>query len=214
MPVFLSTQEAYRYDTQLDPNDVVNTVAGPQRRASFVAAGFSVCPRKGAPRRIIGMEEHLVQAEASTGLPDINSLLDKAFQCTTVECHPRSARSILAVLSGPPDDLKKMATQGINSDAMERELENSIRPREVGRPARFAMASFPDMKDIRLTVLLSDPELPAIEEGIRRALEQPEWRPREDQSLADALRELDEEVVLRRGITLIWGPEAVPDYAP
>ncbi len=214
MPVFLSTQEAYRYDTQLDPNDVVNTVAGPQRRASFVAAGFAVCPRKGAPQRITDMEGHHVQADASTGLPDIDELLDKAFECTTVECEPRSARSILAVLSGPPDDLKKMATQGLNPESMEAELEKRIRPREVGRPARFAIASFPDMRDIRLTVLLSDPQIPAVEEGIRGALDQPEWCPREGQSLADALREIEETVVLQRGITLIWGPEAVPGYAP
>lgn len=213
MPVFLSTQEAYRYDTQLDPNDVVNTVAGPQRRASFIAAGFSVCPRKNAAQRIAAMEEHRVHADPTTGIPDIDELLEKAFQCTTVDCLPNTARSILAVLSGPPDDLKKMATRGINTDAMERKLEGLICPREVGRPARFGMASFPDMKDIRLTVLLSDPEIPTIEEGIRGALDQPNWHPQEGQSLADALRELDEAVVLRRGITLIWGPEAVPDYA-
>ena len=213
MPVFLSTQEAYRYDTQLDPNDVVNTVAGTQRRASFIVAGFAVCPRKGAPKRIAGMGEHTVQADPSTNLPDIEALLEKAFQCTTVECRPETARSILAVLSGPPGDLRRMANQGVNSEAMEVELAKWIRPREVGRPTRFAMASFPDLKDIRLTVLLSDPEIPAIEEGIRNALDQPDWRPREGQSLADGLRELDEAVVLRRGITLIWGPESLPDYA-
>jgi hypothetical protein len=61
------------------------------------------------------------------------------------------------------------------------------------------------MTDIRLTVLLSGPKFPGLEQGIRAALGDADWSPADGESLADALRRLEERDVRQKGLIFMNG---------
>ena len=69
--------------------------------------------------------------------------------------------------------------------------------------ARFFLAAFPNMTDVRLTLLLSAPRFPELEEALRTALGDVfrNWGPAmERETLADALRRVEEPRVRRLGL--------------
>ena len=220
MPVFLSAQAAYHFapfGTQLDPANVRLTIA-PQGDASheFIAAGFSIFPLSNAPKRIKDMQANLVAAKGSNRLPDIMDMLDKAFEATTIDCDPYTSRNILALLSGPGWALERMIPHSralLRFQDFLREIcgsEDGGEGDNTARFARFFMADFPQMTDVRLTVLLCGPEFPELETGIRSALQDPNWAPQNGESLAEAIRRIPEQSVLNRGLEHMSGIGAFP----
>ena len=220
MPVFLSAQAAYHFapfGTQLDPANVRLTIA-PHGDAShqFIAAGFSVFPLSNAPQRIKNMRANLVAAKDSNRLPDIMDMLGKAFEATTINCDPYTSRNILALLSGPAWALERMIPDNLALLHFQDFLREICAP-DAGpetdnrsRFARFFMADFPQMTDVRLTVLLCGPEFPDLEDGLRLALQDPDWAPQNGESLADAIRRIPEQLVLSRGLEHMAGIDAFP----
>ena len=220
MPVFLSAQAAYHFapfGTQLDPANVRLTIS-PHGDASheFIAAGFAVFPLRNAPKRIKNMQANLVAAKGSNRPPDIMDMLDKAFEATTINCDPYTSRNILALLSGPGWALERMIPDNLALLRFQdflREIcapENGSEGENSARFARFFMADFPQMTDVRLTVLLCGPEFPELETGIRSALQDPNWAPQNGESLAEAIRRIPEQSVLNRGLEHMSGIGAFP----
>ena len=205
MPVFLAPQEAYRHGSQMDPANVRSTLA---RRGDghheFIAAGFSVFPLPGASRRIREMTSHIVAADRGQ-VPDIKEMLERALNSTTVDCDDSSARGVVALLSGPANVIQKMVPDNPSLFRFQGHLSSRCLSRtaaDSGGFARFFMADFPRMKEVRLTVLLSGCRFPGIENSIETALgDDPAFAQALEQgdSLADALRRLPERLVLDKG---------------
>ena len=204
MPVFLSTQSEYLYISQLDPSNVQQTM-----QRGVIVAGFSVFPLPSAPQRIKDMTPHLVEADPATNLPRLIDMLEVALECTTIDCEPGTARRALALLAGPRHQIEQLDQQ--NNQEFQRAFEDACLS-GVGAgsqsDARFFMAVFPEMTDVRLTVLLSGSRMPDIELAIRTALEDDSWGPRGDETLAEALRLIPEDSVVGPGLELILGPQA------
>ena len=207
MPVFLAAQSAYHFishGTQMDPADVRNTLAPRgDGHHEFIAAGFSVFPMGGASRRIRAMDSHTVTANVGK-VPDIKDMLHKALESTTIHCDPISARSVLALLSGPAKSIKQMVPDNPSRIYFQDYLRTACISQTTANAsgfARFFMADFPRMTDVRLTVLLGGCGFPHIENNIRRALDDdPLWNPEQGDSLADALRRLPESLVVDKGM--------------
>ena len=207
MPLFLSAQTSYHFNpfgTQLDAANVRTTLS-PKGDGlhEFIATGFSIVPLRKAPERIRHMTGSIVPIGEDGELPAISDMLDKALEATVVECEPNTARNALALLAGPERHLRRM----VGDNRERRRFEEELRSRldDDGSSSRFFLASFPQMTDIRLTVLLGGPRFPQIEQEIRQALGDPEWAPRDGESLADALRRLPEEAILERGAAVLPG---------
>ena len=208
MPLFLSAQAAYHFNpfgTQLDAANVRSTMS-PRGDGlhEFIAAGFSLCPLPGAPERTRNMAANVVEADPASGLPSLTAMLEKALENTLIDCEPRTARNAMALLSGPERYLRRLVPS--NSDRVR--IEGEVRAclgdyGSGGGSARFFMANFPHMSDLRLTLLLGGPRFPKIEQGIRQALDDPDWSPREGESLADAIRRLPERTILERGAAFL-----------
>ena len=210
MPLFLSAQTSYHFNpfgTQLDAANVRITLS-PKGDGlhEFIATGFSIIPLRNAPERIKRMTGSIVGADGDAGLPTISDMLDKALEAMVVECEPNTARNALALLAGPERQLRRIVQDNRERGRFEEELRSLLQDDgSSSRSARFFMASFPQMTDVRLTVLLSGPRFPQIEHGIRQALGDPEWALRDGESLADALRRLPEEIIRERGVAVLPG---------
>lgn len=216
MPLFLSAQTTYHFNpfgTQLDAANVRTTLS-PKGDGlhEFLATGFSIIPLRRAPDRIRRMTGSIVPPGPDGELPTISDMLDKALEATAVECEPNTARNALALLAGPERHLRRVVRDNRERRRFEEELRSNLD--EDGSSSRVFMASFPQMTDIRLTVLLSGPRFPQIEQGIRQALDDPEWAPRDGESLADALRRLPEETIMERGSAVLPGISPTPDASP
>ena len=203
MPLFLAPLDAHHYDTQIDPADMRRTLAPKgDKRHEFIAAGFSVFPMQGSSKRIRDMKSHTVTADRGQ-VPDIRDMLNKALESTTIDCDTRSARSVLALLSGPEEVLRQIVPDNPSRFRFEEYLKSSCMSQaatDSSGSARFSIAKFPRMTDVRLTVLLSGCRFPQIEESIGRALDNdPRWTLGEGDSLADALRRLPESLVVGKG---------------
>ena len=210
MPLFLSAQTSYHFNpfgTQLDAANVRTTLS-PKGDGlhEFIATGFSIIPLRNAPERIKRMTGSITGADGDAELPTISDMLHKALEATVVECEPNTARNALALLAGPERQLRRIVRDNRERGRIEEELRSSLADDgSSSRSARFFMASFPQMTDIRLTVLLGGPRFPQIERGIGQALGDPEWAPRDGESLADALRRLPEEAIRERGVAVLPG---------
>ena len=213
MPLFLSAQTSYHFNpfgTQLDAANVRTTLS-PKGDGlhEFITAGFSIVPLRNAPDRIRHMTGSIAPADSDGELPTISDMLQKALEATAVECEPNTARNALALLAGPERQLRRIVKDNRERRRFEEELRGRLDDDGTSsRSARFFMASFPQMTDIRLTVLLSGPRFPQIEQGIGQALGDPEWAPRDGESLADALRRLPEETIMERGVAVLPGISA------
>ena len=211
MPVFLAAQSRYIYRTQLDPANVRLAMAPRgDGRHEFIAACFAICPFPGASKRILDMEQQTAIADPVTQVPELGDLLETALRNPTIQCETDTARSVLAVLSGPPEALERMVPD-VESGVR---FQEALRVRCVearattssveGGFSRFFLAKFPNMTDVRLTVLLSAPRFPALEHALRTALNDRNWGPAMGrETLADALRRVDESTVRRIGLAHI-----------
>ena len=210
MPLFLSAQTAYHFNpfgTQLDAANVRSTLS-PRGDGlhEFIAAGFSLFPLGTAPERIRNMAANTVEPELDSGLPTLTAMLEKALENTLIDCEPRTARNAIALLSGPERQLRRLVPGNNDRVRFEGEVRACLGGYGAsGGSARFFMANFPEMTDLRLTVLLGGPRFPRIEQGIGQALDEPGWAPREGESLADAIRRLSEQTVLERGVAFLPG---------
>ena len=210
MPLFLSAQTAYHFNpfgTQLDAANVRTTLSPKgDGMHEFIAAGFSIFPLRNAPERIRRMTGSIVETDPVDGMPTLSDMLHKALAATVVECQPNTARNALALMAGPERYLRRVVRDNRERGRFEEQLRGCLGSNSSSSgSARFFMASFPQMTDVRLTVLLGGPRFPRVEEGIRLALGDPNWAPRGDESLADALRRLPEETVLERGASVLPG---------
>ena len=210
MPLFLSAQTTYHFNpfgTQLDAANVRTTLS-PRGDGlhEFIAAGFSIFPLPNAPERIRRMTGNIVRADSDDEMPALSDMLQKALDATVVECQPNSASNALALMAGPEDYLRRVIADNRERGRFEEELRGCLdSDSSSSGSARFFMASFPQMTDVRLTVLLGGPRFPKIEQGIRQALGDPGWAPGDGESLADALRRLPEETILERGASTLPG---------
>ena len=210
MPLFLSAQTTYHFNpfgTQLDAANVRTTLSPKgDGMHEFIAAGFSIFPLRDAPERIKRMTGNIVKADPVDGMPTLSDMLHKALEATVVECQPNTSRNALALMAGPERYLRRVVKDNRERGRFEELLRGCLDSYSSSSgSARFFMASFPQMTDIRLTVLLGGPRFPQIEQGIRQALGDPGWAPRADESLADALRRLPEETILERGASALPG---------
>ena len=207
MPLFLSAQTSYHFNpfgTQLDAANVRTTLS-PKGDGlhEFIATGFSIVPLRRAPERIRSMTGSIVPAGEDGELPTISDMLHKALEATVVQCEPNTARNALALLAGPERHLRRIVKDNRERRRFEEELRGSLD--HDGSSSRVFLASFPQMTDVRLTVLLGGPRFPQIEREIGQALGDPEWAPRDGESLADALRRLPEDAILERGASVLPG---------
>ena len=207
MPLLLSAQTSYHFNpfgTQLDAANVRTTLS-PKGDGlhEFIATGFSIVPLRRAPDRIRQMTGSIVPVGEDGGLPTVSDMLNRALEATAAECEPNTARNALALLAGPERYLRRMVRDNRERRRFEEELRSRLD--HDGSSSRFFIASFPQMTDIRLTVLLGGPRFPQIEQGIGHALGDPEWAPQDGESLADALRRLPESTILERGAAVLPG---------
>ena len=78
---------------------------------------------------------------------------------------------------------------GFQDDLYQKVIDPSLEER---KPRVFA-AAFPEMKDVRMTLLISAPHLPTLEGQLKKALpEEKGWAIEEGETLAGALRRLPE----------------------
>ena len=213
MPVFLSSQAHYVYhraSAQLDPANVRLVMApGQNGTQDFIAACFSLSPlgRSNAAHSQSG--SNLVPPDPVTGVPNLERMLDVALRNPTIDCETGSARGVLALLSGPEWALEKMVPDVstlVNFD------KNVLLPRCIGDEfqasadqqgwSRFFVAQFPHMTDVRLTVLLRAPRFRALEYALKQSLtaDAPDWGLDGSETLAGALRRLDESTVRTVGL--------------
>lgn len=164
MPVFLAAQSRYIFRTQLDPANVVLTMAPRgEGKQEFVAACFAICPLNEPDERMLSMEKQTVAADPVTHAPDLEAMLETALANPTIECETSTARSVLAVLSGPPEALERMVPDLDAGFRFERTIwERCVEEHPTDSPvgqgfARFFLAAFPNMTDVRLTLLLAPP---------------------------------------------------------
>ena len=213
MPVFLSSQSYYVYDQvspQLDPANVRLVMApGENGTQDFIAACFSRSPLDRDKAAESQAKSTLVPPDPVTGVPNLERMLDVALRNPTIDCDTGSARAVLALLSGPESALRKMVPDVstlVNFD------KNVLLPRCIGDEfrasadqqgwSRFFVAQFPQMTDVRLTVLLRAPRFRALEYALKRSLadEVPDWDLEGNETLAGALRRLDELTVRKVGL--------------
>ena len=94
MPVFLAAQSRYIFRTQLDPANVVLTMAPRgEGKQEFVAACFAICPLNEPDERMLSMEKQTVAADPVTHAPDLEAMLETALANPTIECETSTARS-------------------------------------------------------------------------------------------------------------------------
>ena len=213
MPVFLAAQSRYIFRTQLDPANVRLAMAprGDEKQ-EFIAACFAVSPFPEAGKRMRDMTQQTVAVDPVTQVPNLGEMLETALLNPTIQCDTNSARSVLAVLAGPPSVLERMVPDieaGIQFQQTLRQkcVEEHTADSAVGGGfSRFFLVTFPDMTDVRLTVLLSAPKFPVLEQALRTALGDRNWGPTtEGETLADALRRVEEPRVRRLGLTHVRG---------
>ena len=213
MPVFLSGQSDYVYRTssaQLDPVNLKMVMSpGDGGTQDFIAACYSVCPVSQSRRQTPGTGGSTVAPDPDSGVPDLQEMLDMALRNPTIQCETSTARGVLALLSGPEWALQRMMPdvtaqtffdkQVLFPRCIDRELQTSP---DAGDFSRFFVACFPDMTDVRLTVLLRAPRIRSLENAFQEALrnEAPDWVPGvRGGTLADALRRVDESTIRRVG---------------
>ena len=213
MPVFLSSQACYVYhqaSPQLDPANVKLVMApGENGTQDFIAACFSRSPLGRAKEAQSQAESNLVPPDPVTGVPNLERMLDVALRNPTIDCDTGSARGVLALLSGPESALQKMVPDVstlVNFD------KNVLLPSCIGDEfqdsadqqgwSRFFVAQFPHMTDVRLTVLLRSPRFRALEYTLKQSLtaDAPDWDLDGNETLAGALRRVDESIVRTVGL--------------
>ena len=208
MPVFLAAQAAYTYklSAQLDPADVRMTMA-PRlaQHQELIAVGFAYCPLPNRGRPVLDPAEQTIHPDPATGVPDLEKMLEAALENTTIQCNTGTARSVLALLSGPASVLERMVPDLGALDRFQRTLGARCLKNAQEGLVKFSLADFAGMTDVRLTVLLGAPEFPLLERALRAALDDQYWGANlEGESLADALRRLEEPVVRHRGLSLMY----------
>ena len=213
MPMFLSSQAGYVYhgaSAQLDPANVRLVMApGQDGTQDLIAACFSRSPlsRSKTPQDQVG--GNVVSPDPVTGVPNLEDLLDAALRNPTIECEIGSARGVLALLSGPEWAVEKMVP---DVHTLANFDKNVLLPRCIGDEfqtsadqqgwSRFFVAQFPHMTDVRLTVLLRGPRFRALEYALKQSLsaDAPNWDLVGSETLAGALRRLDESMVRKVGL--------------
>ena len=213
MPVFLSSQASYAYhkaSAQLDPANVKLVMApGQNGTQDFIAACFSRSPLGRINAAQSRAESAVTPVDPVTGVPNLERMLDVALRNPTIDCETGSARGVLALLSGPEWALEKMipdVSTLVNFD------KNVLLPRCIGDEfqdsagqqgwSRFFVAQFPNMTDVRLTVLLRAPRFRALEFALKQSMAANaiDWDLKEGETLAGALRRLDESTVRTVGL--------------
>ena len=93
-------------------------------------------------------------------------MLEKALEATWVECEPNTARNAVALLAGPEKQLTRVVKNNRERGRFEDEIRGCLgNYGPASGSARFFMANFPQMTDVRLTVLLRRPPLSAYRAG-------------------------------------------------
>ena len=213
MPVFLAGQARYVYhraSAQLDPANVRLVMApGQDGSQDLIVACFSRSQLGRTATRRDQTGGNVVPPDPNTGVPNLEQLLDVALRNPTIECETGNARGVLALLSGPEWALEKMVPDVSTLVNFDKDV---LLPRCIGDEfrdsadqqgwSRFFVAQFPHMTDVRLTVLLRAPRFRALEYALKRALSEdaPDWDLAGNETLAGALRRLDESTVRRVGL--------------
>ena len=197
MPIFLAIQPNYKFGIELDPANVCADLQPTQKKPEFIVACFSVCPMVGASERIQSMKAQSVSLEPGQKVPGFEDLLHKALANPTMQFEAGTGRRAIGLVSGPAWALQEMGfDEPAKVEDMRKKLFScTIDPGFAKGAARIFAAQFPGMSEVRLTILISAPHIPTLEHDLTHAVNDPNWGRREGESLADAIRRLDESTV-------------------
>ena len=197
MPFFLAHQPSYQFAVQMDPRNVAADLQPSQGKSELIAACFALCPLNDASKKLYRGKKHVLPLRAGQRVPELEDLLTSALAHPSIECEAGTALRAMALVAGPPWALQAMEldTPAMVADFQEKLEEHALDPDFARGFARPFAARFPGMNDVRLTVLLSAPRLPRLEKNLCEALADEGWAPKEGETLATALRRLDEQMV-------------------
>jgi len=209
MPIFLAAQTTQKFILEMDPRNVKACLQIRVKRPELIAACFAIYPLPNASARIRNMKRYHVSNAKGKRWPDLDAMLTVALENPSIKCDLRAngrdlntARRAIALIAGPPQALADMGLTHRRLEDFERLLaERVLDPNFERRDARAFTAKFPNMTDVRMTVLVCDPGFPDLENCLGQAWNgKSTWERRKGESLADSLRRLPEPEI--RGLAL------------